>query len=234
MHAVHPHVQRSVGRRLLVEFSWVLYQDKCFPLCSHNMCQWPEGVVPALTLHGISHHYCIIMHNCKWWTVGGSPHQMAPMLAYIGSSTQTPRTYGAQAVFQEGGGMCPTSYLVVSAHGATPWWVGGMPTKHVCSIWPHLVCGTWCACNGRDAVCFTYLGVLPSTPPFGYTVFCILVPRMWGSCHSPKCVVLSLSLGVVCFPLVCPPLHLASACVWQIYHRVCGFVIVIRSLVFMA
>ena len=123
-----------------------------------------------------------------------SPHQMAPMLAYIGSSTQTPRTYGAQAVFQEGGGMCPTSYLVVSAHGATPWWVGGMPTKHVCSIWPHLVCGTWCACNGRDAVCFTYLGVLPSTPPFGYAVFCILVPRMWGSCHIPKCVVLSLSL----------------------------------------
>ena len=122
-----------------------------------------------------------------------SPHQMAPMLAYIGSSTQTPRTYGAQAVFQEGGGMCPTSYLVVSAHGATPWWVGGMPTKHVCSIWPHLVCGTWCACNGRDAVCFTYLGVLPSTPPFGYAVFCILVPRMWGSCHIPKCVVLSLS-----------------------------------------
>ena len=122
-----------------------------------------------------------------------SPHQMAPMLAYIGSSTQTPRTYGAQAVFQEGGGMCPTSYLVVSAHGATPWWVGGMPTKHVCSIWPHLVCGTWCACNGRDAVCFTYLGVLPSTPPFGYAVFCILVPRMWGSCHIPKCVALSLS-----------------------------------------
>ena len=121
------------------------------------------------------------------------PHQMAPMLACIGSSTQTPRTYGAQAVFQEGGGMCPTSYLVVSAHGATPWWVGGMPTKHVCSIWPHLVCGTWCACNGRDAVCFTYLGVLPSTPPFGYAVFCILVPRMWGSCHIPKCVVLSLS-----------------------------------------
>ena len=36
MHAVHPHVQRSVGRRLLVEFSGVLYQDKCFPLCSHT------------------------------------------------------------------------------------------------------------------------------------------------------------------------------------------------------
>ena len=39
---------------------------------------------------------------------------------------------------------------------------------------------------------------------------------------------------VVCFPLVCAPLHLASACVWQIHHRLCGFVIVMRSLVFMA
>ena len=29
-------------------------------------------------------------------------------------------------------------------------------------------------------------------------------------------------------------LHLASACVWQIHHRLCGFVIVIRSLVFVA
>jgi len=38
--------------------------------------------------------------------------------------------------------------------------------------------------------------------------------------------------GVVCFPLslVCAPLHLASTCVWQIHHRLCGFVIVIRSL----
>ena len=49
--------------------------------------------------------------------------------------------------------------------------------------------------NGKDTVCFTYLGVLPLTPPFGYAVFCILVPRMWGSCHIPKCVALSLSLS---------------------------------------
>ena len=40
--------------------------------------------------------------------------------------------------------------------------------------------------------------------------------------------------GGVCFPLVCTLLHLASACVWQIHHRLCGFVIVIRSLVFVA
>jgi len=40
--------------------------------------------------------------------------------------------------------------------------------------------------------------------------------------------------GVVCFPLVCTPLHLASACVWQTHHCLCGFVIVIRSLVLMA
>ena len=32
----------------------------------------------------------------------------------------------------------------------------------------------------------------------------------------------------------CTPLHLASACVWQIHHQLCGFVIVIGSLVFMA
>ena len=30
--------------------------------------------------------------------------------------------------------------------------------------------------------------------------------------------------GVVCFFLVRTPLHLASACVWQIHHRLCGFV----------
>ena len=40
--------------------------------------------------------------------------------------------------------------------------------------------------------------------------------------------------GVGCFPLLCTPLHLASACVWQIHHRLCGPVIVIRSLVFLA
>ena len=45
--------------------------------------------------------------------------------------------------------------------------------------------------------------------------------------------VLVVLMVIVCFPLVCTPLHLASACVWQIHHRLCGFVIVIVSLVFM-
>ena len=36
------------------------------------------------------------------------------------------------------------------------------------------------------------------------------------------------------YPLVWMPLHLASACVWQIHHRLYGFVIVTTSLVFMA
>ena len=40
--------------------------------------------------------------------------------------------------------------------------------------------------------------------------------------------------GVVGFPLACTPLHVVSACVWQIHHRLCRFVVVIRSLLFMA
>ena len=68
-------------------------------------------------------------------------------------------------------------------------------------------------------------------PPPAPTRVVLLPPRH--PCVMEVEQVLGFS-GGVCFPLVCTPLHLASACVWQIHHRLCGFVIVIRSLVFVA
>ena len=89
----------------------------------------------------------------------------------------------------------------------------------------------WCLLVAGRMVVHQYLGGGSHLQPLLGWCLILLPPRH--PCVMEVEQVLGFS-GGVCFPLVCTPLHLASACVWQIHHRLCGFVIVIRSLVFVA
>ena len=89
----------------------------------------------------------------------------------------------------------------------------------------------WCLSVAGRMVVHQYLGGESHLQPLLGWCLILLPPRH--PCVMEVEQVLGFS-GGVCFPLVCTPLHLASACVWQIHHRLCGFVIVIRSLVFVA
>ena len=85
---------------------------------------------------------------------------------------------------------------------------------------------------GRLAVVHHYLGGGSPLQPLPAGCCLVLLPPLH-PCVMEVEQVLGFSGGVG-FLLVCTPLHLASACVWQVHHRLCGFVIVIRSLVFSA
>ena len=114
--------------------------------------------------------------------------------------------------------------------------LGSSLDKYIClsiiagwlwSMWSAM----WCLSVDGRLVVHQYLGGGSHLQPLPGCCLILLPP------HHP-CVMeveqVLGSSGLVWFLLVCAPLRLASACVWQINHRLCGFVIVIRSLVFMA
>ena len=105
--------------------------------------------------------------------------------------------------------------------------VEGALSKLLISMWSAM----WCLSVAGRMVVHQYLGGGSHLQPLLGWCWILLPPRH--PCVMEVEQVLGFS-GGVCFPLVCTPLHLASACVWQIHHRLCGFVIVIRSLVFVA
>ena len=80
----------------------------------------------------------------------------------------------------------------------------------------------WCLSVAGRMVVHQYLGGGSHLQPLLGWCLILLPPRH--PCVMEEEQVLGFS-GGVCFPLVCTPLHLASACVWQIHHRLCGFVI---------
>ena len=100
-------------------------------------------------------------------------------------------------------------------------------SKLLISMWSAM----WCLSVAGRLVVHQYLGGGSHLQTLLGWCLILLPPRH--PCVMEVEQVLGFS-GGVCFPLVCTPLHLASACVWQIHHRLCGFVIVIRSLVFVA